>query len=245
MLYSISNCPRMGRVMLVNAGSLPSSLRFTGSAVPPVKEMCSNGARNAGTVVKSLLVPSAGRQVEVHKYVADMVMVAAGPYFAHSLSQPLQDCGSVQRGTRAKQNLWQVWRAGRLPPVKLTTHDLGVDSQWAFWRSPVQKKRISTFHQLMNRVLALGLPAHVKGRSAKSLHNVGLYGAKVGSITTHGMSDLRISARRALGKGASLRNPRPLSSSHMGAHWSSASLCRPKHLGLCPVPLRQSSLHSS
>eukprot|EP00971_Amphidinium_carterae_P098485 1947818-Amphidinium_carterae.1 len=49
---------------------------------------------------------------------------------------------------------------------ELTTRDLGVDTQWAPWRNPVQKKRISTFHQSMNRVRALGLPAHVKARAA-------------------------------------------------------------------------------
>eukprot|EP00971_Amphidinium_carterae_P003458 68099-Amphidinium_carterae.1 len=32
----------------------------------------------------------------------------------------------------------------------------------------------------MNRVLGLGLPAHVKARIVKSLHSVGLYGAEVG-----------------------------------------------------------------
>eukprot|EP00971_Amphidinium_carterae_P162809 3227885-Amphidinium_carterae.1 len=56
----------------------------------------------------------------------------------------------------------------------------------------------------MNRMRALGLPAHVKARIVKSLHSAGFSGAEVGCITAQGMSDLRTSTRRALGKGASL-----------------------------------------
>eukprot|EP00971_Amphidinium_carterae_P031394 618361-Amphidinium_carterae.2 len=78
----------------------------------------------------------------------------------------------VCNGTRAKQKLWHVWRAGQ--------HPMGLVVQ------PGAENRISTVHQSMNRVLALGLPAHVKS---------GLYGAKVGGITVHGQSDLRTSAR--------------------------------------------------
>eukprot|EP00971_Amphidinium_carterae_P094132 1863137-Amphidinium_carterae.1 len=111
----------------------------------------------------------------------------------------------VRNGTRANQKLWKVWRAGRLPPVRITTKDLGVDTQWVSWRNPVQKKRLRTFQQSMNRVHALGLAAHVKARVAKSLHSVRLYGAEVGGIIVQGMSELRASARWALGKGASLR----------------------------------------
>eukprot|EP00971_Amphidinium_carterae_P279159 5541556-Amphidinium_carterae.1 len=86
----------------------------------------------------------------------------------------------VCNGTRAKHKLWQVWRAGRL---KLTTRDSGVDTQWASWRSPAEEM--------------------------KSFHSVGLYGAEVGGVTAHGMSDLHTSARRALSKGASLRRSAP------------------------------------
>eukprot|EP00971_Amphidinium_carterae_P256317 5089340-Amphidinium_carterae.1 len=72
-------------------------------------------------------------------------------------------------GTWAKQKAWKVWRAGRLSPVKLTTRDLGVDTQWSSWRNPVQhKKRLRTFKQ------------SVKARIVKSFPSVGLYGAEVG-----------------------------------------------------------------
>eukprot|EP00971_Amphidinium_carterae_P166094 3292106-Amphidinium_carterae.1 len=57
----------------------------------------------------------------------------------------------------------------------------------------------------MHRVCGLGLSAHVKARIVKSLHSVGLYGAKVGGIPKSGMTKLRTCARQALGKGAGLR----------------------------------------
>eukprot|EP00971_Amphidinium_carterae_P289114 5740514-Amphidinium_carterae.1 len=101
--------------------------------------------------------------------------------------------------------LLQVWPHGRLPPVQITTRDLGVDTQWFAWRNPVQQKRISSFRQSMSRTRALGLPAHVKARTVKSLFSVGLYGAEVGCMSDQHMKDLRASARGALGKGASLR----------------------------------------
>eukprot|EP00971_Amphidinium_carterae_P059716 1181434-Amphidinium_carterae.1 len=40
-----------------------------------------------------------------------------------------------------------VWRAGRLPPPRVTTRDLGMDIRWAVWRCPVQGKRVITFRQ--------------------------------------------------------------------------------------------------
>eukprot|EP00971_Amphidinium_carterae_P107990 2138025-Amphidinium_carterae.1 len=61
----------------------------------------------------------------------------------------------ICNGTHTKNKLKKAWRAGLLPPVKITTRD-----QWAFWRNPVQRKRIRTFEQSMNRVRGLGLPAH-------------------------------------------------------------------------------------
>eukprot|EP00971_Amphidinium_carterae_P056795 1122974-Amphidinium_carterae.1 len=62
----------------------------------------------------------------------------------------------------------------------------------------------------MNRVRALGLPATSKARIVKSLYSVGLYGAEVGGMSASHMKDVRISARKALGKGASLRRSSPL-----------------------------------
>eukprot|EP00971_Amphidinium_carterae_P078893 1560939-Amphidinium_carterae.1 len=110
----------------------------------------------------------------------------------------------ICNGTHTKTKLQRAWRAGLLPPIKITTRDLGVDTQWSCWRSPVQRKRIRTFEQSMHRVRALGLPAHVKARIVKSLHSVGLYCAEVGGIPKSGMTKLRTAARKALGKGAGL-----------------------------------------
>eukprot|EP00971_Amphidinium_carterae_P098365 1945908-Amphidinium_carterae.1 len=42
--------------------------------------------------------------------------------------------------------------------------------------NPVQIKNINTFHQTMNRVRALGLPAYARARIVKSLFSAGLYG---------------------------------------------------------------------
>eukprot|EP00971_Amphidinium_carterae_P040484 794699-Amphidinium_carterae.1 len=63
----------------------------------------------------------------------------------------------------------------------------------------------------MNRVRSLGLPATSKARIAKSLYSVGgLYGAEVGGMSASHTKDVRISARKALGKGANLRRSSPL-----------------------------------
>eukprot|EP00971_Amphidinium_carterae_P189591 3763346-Amphidinium_carterae.1 len=59
----------------------------------------------------------------------------------------------------------------------------------------------------MTRVRAL---AHVKARTGKSLHSVGLHGAEVGGIPAQGMTKLRASARCALGTRAGLRRSAPL-----------------------------------
>eukprot|EP00971_Amphidinium_carterae_P136280 2700252-Amphidinium_carterae.1 len=55
----------------------------------------------------------------------------------------------ICNGTHTKNKLKRAWRSGLLPPVKITTRDLGVDTQWSCWRSPVQRKRIRTFAQSM------------------------------------------------------------------------------------------------
>eukprot|EP00971_Amphidinium_carterae_P003111 60932-Amphidinium_carterae.1 len=78
----------------------------------------------------------------------------------------------VCNGTRAKQKLWQMWRVGRLPPLRLATRDLGVGAKWSSWRNPVPNKRISTFHQSVSRVRALGLPANTKAWIVMSLYSV-------------------------------------------------------------------------
>eukprot|EP00971_Amphidinium_carterae_P297829 5917642-Amphidinium_carterae.1 len=139
---------------------------------------------------------SAGRHVTIRKYVDDMVLVAHGPCFAGHLCYGyrqvhkslikanvkvnLQKTVVICNGANAKRLLMKVWKAGRLPPPRITTRDLGVDTQWAAWRCPVQRKRAITFKQSMNRVRSLGLPATSKARIVKSLYSVGLYGAEVG-----------------------------------------------------------------
>eukprot|EP00971_Amphidinium_carterae_P304095 6043137-Amphidinium_carterae.1 len=98
----------------------------------------------------------------------------------------------------------KVWRKGRLPPPRITTRELGVDTQWAAWRCLVQRKQGMTFWQSMLRVRSLGLPASSKARIVKPFYSVGLYGAEVGGMSASHLKDVRISAHKALGKGASL-----------------------------------------
>eukprot|EP00971_Amphidinium_carterae_P241970 4804262-Amphidinium_carterae.2 len=155
-----------------------------------------------------------------------MVLVASGPCFAghlcygyrqvhKSLTKAnmkvnLKKTVVICNGANAKRLLMKVWRAGRLPPSKVTTRELGVDTQWAAWRCPVQLKRVITFRQSMYRVRSLGLPATSKARIVKSLFSVGLYGAEVGGMSASHMNDVCISARKAQGKGANLRRSCPL-----------------------------------
>eukprot|EP00971_Amphidinium_carterae_P263450 5226747-Amphidinium_carterae.1 len=85
----------------------------------------------------------AGRQVEVRKYVDDMVLISSGPNlagnpcFAYRQVPASLTAVNVRvnafktvfacNGSVTKRKLWKAWRAGRLPPV---TRDLGVDTQW-------------------------------------------------------------------------------------------------------------------
>eukprot|EP00971_Amphidinium_carterae_P008034 158868-Amphidinium_carterae.1 len=62
----------------------------------------------------------------------------------------------------------------------------------------------------MNRAQSLGLPATSKARIVKSLFSVGLYGAEVGGTSASHRNDVRISARKSLGKGANLKRSSPL-----------------------------------
>eukprot|EP00971_Amphidinium_carterae_P319361 6347297-Amphidinium_carterae.3 len=163
-----------------------------GAVSEPVQSTCGlpPGCGLAVDVLHAFLIRAlqiAGRQVEVRKYVDDMVLVASGPYFAHYLWDSYRDVIKALKqanmqvnpkktvvicnGTHTKNKLKKAWRAGLLAPVKITTRDLGVDTQWASWRNPVQRKRIRTFEQSMNRLRGLGLPAHVKARIVKSLHS--------------------------------------------------------------------------
>eukprot|EP00971_Amphidinium_carterae_P237839 4721881-Amphidinium_carterae.1 len=104
----------------------------------------------------------------------------------------------ICNGTHTKNKLKNAWRAGLLPPAKITTRDLGVDTQWVSWRNPVQRKRIRTFEQSMNRVRGLGLPAHEPGLSNPSI------------VLASMERKLVVYPRKALGKGAGLRRSAPL-----------------------------------
>eukprot|EP00971_Amphidinium_carterae_P158964 3151879-Amphidinium_carterae.4 len=92
------------------------------------------------------LLRCAGRQVEVRKYVDDMVLISSGLSFAGNLClayrQVLKSLTEVNMRVNAlktvvvynvvvtKRKLKKVWRPGRLPPVQITTRDVGVDTQW-------------------------------------------------------------------------------------------------------------------
>eukprot|EP00971_Amphidinium_carterae_P065988 1307308-Amphidinium_carterae.2 len=81
-----------------------------------------------------------------------MVLVVAGPYFAPYLRDSyqdvlkmltqdnMQDSGRLQwyscQAEALVPSLCKVWRA--LPPCEAHHRDLGVDTQWAYWRNPVQ-----------------------------------------------------------------------------------------------------------
>eukprot|EP00971_Amphidinium_carterae_P149329 2960634-Amphidinium_carterae.2 len=101
---------------------------------------------------------------------------------------------------KPRKSMQKVWRTGRLPPQKVTTRDLGVDTQWAVWRCPSQKFGITGYHK--------------SERIVKSLYSVGLYGsyygAELGDMSVARMNDVRVSARKARGKGANLRRSSPL-----------------------------------
>eukprot|EP00971_Amphidinium_carterae_P137110 2717150-Amphidinium_carterae.2 len=115
---------------------------------------------------------SAGRQVTDRKYVADMVLVA--PNMQVNLKKTVVIC----TGAKAKRLLMKVWRAGTLPPPRITTRDLGVDSQWAAWRF----LSVDDESALAREV-----------RIAKSLYSVGLKRAEVGGMSASHMKDVRIS----------------------------------------------------
>eukprot|EP00971_Amphidinium_carterae_P171455 3398698-Amphidinium_carterae.1 len=130
-----------------------------------------------------------GREVDVRKYVDDMVLISSGPCFAGNLCfaayRPvLRSLKAVNMRVNALKTVVLCNGAGGLPPVQITTRDLGVDTQWFAWGNPVQQKRISSFRASMYRTRALGLPAHVKARTVKSLFSLGLYGAEVGGKPT-------------------------------------------------------------
>eukprot|EP00971_Amphidinium_carterae_P163631 3244444-Amphidinium_carterae.2 len=89
-----------------------------------------------------------------HKVLNDW---AAGRLMSR-LGQLHQNCSRVQQYACQAETLASL-ECLPLSSCEVYYRDLGVDTQWASWRNPRQKKRISTFHQSMNRVHVLGLPA--------------------------------------------------------------------------------------
>eukprot|EP00971_Amphidinium_carterae_P242210 4809449-Amphidinium_carterae.1 len=53
---------------------------------------------------------------------------------------------NICNGAKAKCLLMKVWRAGRLPPPRISTHDLGVDMQRAAWVATQASRHFSTIH---------------------------------------------------------------------------------------------------
>eukprot|EP00971_Amphidinium_carterae_P266671 5289682-Amphidinium_carterae.2 len=62
----------------------------------------------------------------------------------------------------------------------------------------------------MMRVRGLGLLSLAEVRIVKSLYRLGLPGAEVCGLSNARMNDIRISARKTLGKGADLQHSKPL-----------------------------------
>eukprot|EP00971_Amphidinium_carterae_P152721 3027054-Amphidinium_carterae.4 len=139
-----------GRRRILIQGAVSGSVQTT-HGMPP-------GCGHAVDLLHAFLLKtlqSAGSQVEVRKYVEDMVLVATGHQFALHLCHAYRRAHSsltkanVQvnlkktvvlcNGAKAKKLVQKLWRTGRLPPLKVTTRDLGVDTQWAAWRCPVQR----------------------------------------------------------------------------------------------------------
>eukprot|EP00971_Amphidinium_carterae_P056198 1108840-Amphidinium_carterae.1 len=89
--------------------------------------------------------------------------------------------------------------------VEFTTRDLGVDVQWGPWRNPVQQSRVKSFSAAMRRVRMLNLPLQFKMGMIRALYPLVLYGSEVSGLAHTSIHKVRVSARRALGRGAQLR----------------------------------------
>eukprot|EP00971_Amphidinium_carterae_P094512 1870755-Amphidinium_carterae.2 len=89
--------------------------------------------------------------------------------------------------------------------VAFHTRDLGVDVQWGPWRNPVQQSRIKSFTAAMTRVRMLNLPLQLKMSMIRALYPLVIYGSEVSGLAATSLHKVRVSARRALGRGAQLR----------------------------------------
>eukprot|EP00971_Amphidinium_carterae_P077015 1521748-Amphidinium_carterae.2 len=106
---------------------------------------CHQGCGHAVDLLHAFLIKTlqcAGPKVEVRKYVDDMVLVGKGKTVqvcqAHrrvrrNLTQAnmkvnLKRTVVLCNGAKTKRLVKKVWKTGRLPPLKVTTRDLGVDT---------------------------------------------------------------------------------------------------------------------
>eukprot|EP00971_Amphidinium_carterae_P090951 1800221-Amphidinium_carterae.1 len=84
-LYALKCALNMycGNSRILIQGAVSGAVRST-CGLPRVRTCCRPSTMNLHAFLIRTL-QSAGRQVEVRKYVDDMVLVAAGPHFAHYL----------------------------------------------------------------------------------------------------------------------------------------------------------------
>eukprot|EP00971_Amphidinium_carterae_P219691 4361838-Amphidinium_carterae.1 len=94
------------------------------------------------------------------------------------------DCGPYEVIALTLSPSASFGRCGGLVGCRRSSLSPVIRIQWSTWRNPAQKKRISTFHQAVNRAPALGpsLPAHAKARIVKALYSLGLCGAEVSGM---------------------------------------------------------------
>eukprot|EP00971_Amphidinium_carterae_P089509 1771668-Amphidinium_carterae.1 len=171
-----SGYPRDGLNVALNMYSGRRRILVQGAVSEGVTATCGRplGCGQAVDLLHVFLIKSlrcAGRQVEVRKYVDDMVLISSGPNFPGNLcfayrqvlnsltkvNMPVNALKTVVlcNGSVTKRKLMQVWRHGRLPLVQSTTRDLGVATQWYAWKNPVQQKRISSFRASMTWTRAM------------------------------------------------------------------------------------------
>eukprot|EP00971_Amphidinium_carterae_P050334 991815-Amphidinium_carterae.1 len=133
-----------------------------------------------------------------------MVLVAKGPSCAGNLCHGYRQVHKSLTQANMKDNLKKTSLESRpSPPPSVTTRDVGVDTKWAAWKCPMQRKRVITFQQSMNRVRWLGLPPPAK-RGLSSRFSVLAFTVLKWSASH--MNDVRISVRKALSKGANLNS---------------------------------------
>eukprot|EP00971_Amphidinium_carterae_P046018 905444-Amphidinium_carterae.1 len=113
-------------------------------------------------------------------------------------------CVVVANTEACRLEFRRAWK-GMGVQVAFHTRDLGVDVQWGPWRNPVQQSRIKSFTAAMTRVRMLNLPLRFKMSMIRALYPLVIYGSEVSGLAATSLHKVRVSARRALGRGAQLR----------------------------------------